>query len=92
MDNLSMEMIQCKKDGFGFHYGKWKARQEWKPIKPVEEEPKGTKRICPQCGKEFVYFTKHYRKFCGDICRINSYYRYEKKGNAHGKGKDVGNE
>lgn len=92
MDNLSMEMIQCRKDGFGCHYGQWKAQQERKPIKPVKVETEGTKRICEYCGKEFVYFTKHNRKFCGDICRINSYYRYEKKGHAHGKSKDVGDE
>lgn len=54
LDKLSLDMIQCEKDGFGCHYGKWKALQD-RPVvveKKENEIPEGWK-ACPQCGKHF---------------------------------------
>lgn len=53
-DKLALEMIQCKKDGFGCHYGAWKAAQE-RPVvieKKENEIPEGWK-VCPHCGTPY---------------------------------------
>lgn len=74
MDNLSNDMVQCKKDGFGCNYGKWKALQGEKKIaKP--EPPKEKIAKCAHCGKEFV--NKYgWRKYCDDTCRnLHNYYQ-----------------
>ena len=66
MDNLSNDMIQCKKDGFGCHYGAWKATQEVKPI-----EPKGIPEgfcVCVHCGMVFKPKKKRNQLYCGAYC------------------------
>ena len=67
LDKLSLDMIQCKKDGFGVHYGAWKATQ-----KPVEIEkpalPEGW-RVCEWCGKPFKPKTKRPTKYCEVYCQ-----------------------
>jgi hypothetical protein len=35
----------------------------------------GRKMICIECGKEFWSRTKHPRKICGAVCRMNRKYR-----------------
>lgn len=79
LDKLSLDMIQCEKDGFGVHYGAWRAAQEAKkPQDPQEHEcnqPAGYKYICQKCGKEFYTQNKKPRKFCSDQCREASYYK-----------------
>ena len=50
-DKLALDMIQCKADGFGCHYGRWKALQE-NPLHKKKEIPDGWK-VCPECGKAF---------------------------------------
>lgn len=69
---LDLDLIQCVKDGFGCHYGKWKATQEQKKIEP-EQPNKFPVRICEYCCKEFT--RKHFRpvRFCSDECRDSSY-------------------
>lgn len=53
-DKLALDMIECKKAGFGCHYGAWKAMQD-RPVvvetKPGEI-PEGWK-VCKRCGKPF---------------------------------------
>ena len=52
-DKLALDMMQCVKDGFGCHYGQWKATQD-RPveIKKKDEIPEGW-RVCPHCGERF---------------------------------------
>lgn len=60
MDNLSAEMIQCKKDGFGCHYGKWKALQAVAPVKAEPQTPvlDDGRKVCEGCGSEFYYYRR----------------------------------
>lgn len=70
LDKLSLDMIQCKKDGYGVHYGKWKAAQ-----KPVEIEPDETPdgwRVCAHCGKPFKPKTKRIQLYCEAYCQMEA--------------------
>lgn len=70
MDKLSLEMIQCQKDGYGVHYGRWKAKQPVIKPAPVEVLPEGWK-ACPHCGKWFE--PKHHnQKYCDAVCCYNA--------------------
>ena len=78
LDNIDLEMIQCEKDGYGVHYGWWKATQE--RIAPPTE----VTRICAFCGKPFVPKTPK-QKYCDKVCsysiferRSNEYYQKRK--------------
>lgn len=77
LDKLSQEMIQCEKDGFGVHYGRWKATQPI--VKPVPVEiPEGWKS-CPQCGRAFKP-VKANNKYCGaECCCIANNKKYDQK-------------
>lgn len=77
LDKLSLDMIQCKKDGFGVRYGAWKATQKDKPVKPIvttENNDLGCTRVCVWCGKEFYRADKRVRSYCSDYCRQASHY------------------
>lgn len=63
LDKLSLDMIQCENDGYGVHYGRWKAAQPI--VKPVEV-PEDWK-VCRQCGKAFKPNVKH-QKYCCRVC------------------------
>ena len=71
-DKLLLDMIQCEKDGFGVHYGRWKAMQN--PVKVVKEEeiPEGWCR-CQHCGRIFKPTIKRPQKFCDYVCRREAY-------------------
>ena len=71
MDNLAKDMIKCKKDGFGVHYGKWKAMQPPVKISKKKELPKGWKE-CPVCGKYFKP-NNWQQRFCEVGCRDKNY-------------------
>lgn len=73
MDNLSADMIQCEKDGYGVHYGKWKAMQSTVSIN--KQLPEGWK-ACEYCGKPFK--TKCGKRFCDMECRNKSYAERDK--------------
>ena len=69
LDNLDLDMIQCKADGFKYNYGKWKAWQ----VNPVREKkkaelPEGWK-VCPQCGKWFNPSNKGRQVYCEIGCQ-----------------------
>lgn len=65
---LDLDLIQCEKDGFGCHYGKWKATQETKKVE--KEEPEGfVIRVCQNCG---------------DRCRRQAEYKVYKERNQNG--------
>lgn len=66
LDKLSLDMIQCEKDGFGCHYGRWKATQE--PVKIVKTIPEGWKK-CEYCGKPFKPPAKNHQRFCEVACQ-----------------------
>ena len=74
LDKLSLDMIQCEKDGYGVHYGRWKAMQQ--PVKVVSEIPDGWKR-CPQCGKPFK--PRCGKKYCDEVCRKQAYIPKERE-------------
>ena len=81
---LDLDLIQCEKDGFGCHYGKWKP---WHDAQKLEQEkpPNKTdpdvivKRICDNCGVEFVRHDKRQRKYCCDACRESANHRMEQE-------------
>ena len=81
LDKLSLDMIQCEKDGFGVHYGRWKAMQ-----KPVKIEPQGIPEgwlVCAQCGTPFKPKTKRKQYYCGAFCQQQAQtarYKERKKG------------
>ena len=69
LDNLDLDMIQCKADGFSYNYGKWKA---WKgsPVrekKPIEIPERW--QICPQCGNYFNPSNKGRQIYCQIDCQ-----------------------
>lgn len=65
LDKLSLDMIQCVKDGFGCHYGKWKAKQADGAVE--RRLPDGWK-ICEWCGESFRP-NKSNQRFCGYSCQ-----------------------
>ena len=67
LDNLDLDMIQCKADGFGCNYGKWKALQE-KPVATERKLPSGWS-ICPHCGKSFKLPNKGKKIYCEIYCQ-----------------------
>jgi hypothetical protein len=68
MDKLSKDMIQCKKDGYGCHYGAWKATQPKVIPKLDDVIPEGWK-VCEYCGKAFKPNVK-YQKYCEAGCGL----------------------
>lgn len=66
LDNLSLDMIQCEKDGYGVHYGAWKATQPIAKPNSVEVLPDGWK-TCAYCGKPFKPKVP-YQKYCDAVC------------------------
>lgn len=71
LDKLSLDMIQCKKDGYGCHYGAWYAAQN----RPVVIEKKGDIpegcKICIRCGKPFMpkKFSNGKQIYCDVTCQ-----------------------
>ena len=68
MDNLSKCMIQCEKEGFGVHYGAWRATKGMEPVFEVDVViPEGWKK-CLYCGKLFKPVRSD-QKFCDAYCQ-----------------------
>lgn len=67
MTNLDRDLIQCEKDGFGCHYGKWKATQE--PININSEK----RKICKCCGKPFTPHKQKNQLYCDINCQREMY-------------------
>ena len=78
LDQLSLDVIQCMKDGFGCHYGAWKATQD-----PVRIEKNGIPEgwnVCVYCGTAFKPTTKRKQLYCGAWCqRQVSFKRWEQR-------------
>ena len=75
MDNLSKCMIQCKADGFGCHYGAWRATRG--DVLVVKENPDGWKK-CEWCGKPFKPYNQ--QRFCEAYCQERAAYeRYKQR-------------
>lgn len=68
LDNLSKDMIRCKADGFGCHYGQWKALTGDTREKVEDQTPQGW-LICQRCGKEFKPKTRRPQKYCDAVCQ-----------------------
>ena len=80
MDNLSKDMIQCKKDGYGVHYGKWKAMQ--KPVTMKKKIPDGW-LVCENCGVPFKP-NRTDQRFCDSYCQRQAYAERVRKQQAEG--------
>jgi hypothetical protein len=80
-DKLALDMMQCKADGYGCHYGHWKAAQA--PVQ-VELEPKRKApeewRECPWCRKQFKPVSSR-QIYCQIYCQRSANYvkRREKR-------------
>ena len=84
LDKLSLDMIQCEKDGYGVHYGAWKATQPIAKPNTVEVLPDGWK-LCAHCGKPFKPNVP-YQKYCEALCgREAQTKRYKSKWAAYMK-------
>ena len=68
LDNLSLDMIRCKADGFGCNYGQWKALQE-NPVASKKDETPENWKICPQCGNYFEPSNKGKQIYCDIDCQ-----------------------
>lgn len=69
LDNLSLDMIQCKADGFGCNYGKWKVWQTYPAREKKPEEFPERWKICPQCGNYFNPSNKGRQIYCNIDCQ-----------------------
>lgn len=76
LDNIDLDMIQCEKDGYGVHYGRWKATQPIKKPDPVGI-PEDWK-VCPHCGKAFKPKMKQ-QKYCEAVCCYEAQREREKE-------------
>lgn len=78
LDKLSLDMIECKKAGYGCHYGDWYAAQN-RPvvIEKKEEIPKGYK-ACPVCG---ILFKPNRRThiYCCPSCQMKAHIERNKE-------------
>lgn len=88
MDQLAKDMIQCKKDGYGVHYGAWRAAQYEKNKGMTIVKHKGHKHICQHCGKEFYVTHNKPRKYCSEYCK-NEFYRLKQPKESKAKEKPV---
>lgn len=78
LDKLALDMIECKKAGFGCHYGAWKALQG-NTIKKEEGIPEGW-QVCKRCGKAFKPNVRKVQKYCEVGCqKADQYERYRKQ-------------
>jgi hypothetical protein len=71
VNKLTLEMIQCEKDGFGVNYGRWKARQSPTKIEPKTDMPEGWKK-CAWCGTWFKPKSYRPQKYCEISCQITA--------------------
>lgn len=88
MDNLAKCMIQCKKDGYGCHYGACRAAQGGVFLMKEDTIPEGWKK-CEYCGKLFKPYNK--QKHCELHCQERAAYdRYKKRKIQKSMCKEVG--
>ena len=72
MDNLTRDVLEAERLGYGCHYGNYKADHPHtrpapdEPLAHLEEQEEF--RICKHCGKSFVRQSL-LRDFCSDICK-----------------------
>lgn len=78
MDNLARCMIQCKAEGFGCHYGAWRATKG--DVLIVKEIPEGWRK-CEYCGEVFKPYNKTLQRFCGAYCQGKAAYERSKNKN-----------
>lgn len=78
MDNLTRDVLEAQRLGYGCHYGNYK--EDHPHTRPVpadvavtaedvrRSEPERVLRVCRHCGKEFVRRT-NLLNFCSEICK-----------------------
>ena len=68
MDNLDRCMILCEKEGFGVHYGAWRASKGVEPVFEVDVViPEGWKK-CEHCDEVYKP-SRSDQKYCGAYCQ-----------------------
>jgi hypothetical protein len=72
-------MIQCKADGYGVHYGAWRAAQGGVFLMKEDTIPAGWKK-CEYCGEVYKP-SRSDQKFCGAYCQSQAAYERSKNKN-----------
>lgn len=68
-DNLTRDMREAKRLGYGVHYGKYKAdHPHTKEPEPPKTDPGKIITTCPCCGEQFVQTTPRPKKYCSEYC------------------------
>lgn len=81
LDNLAKDMIRCKKDGFGCHYGDWKFLHPNTKEKQDDSAIPNGWLICRECGKPFKPRTKRSQFYCEAECQKRAAQRKFKENN-----------
>lgn len=78
LDNISLCMIQCEKDGYGCHYGHWQAARN-RPVVIEKKDviPDGYK-LCPVCGNPFKP-NRRTHIYCGPSCQMKAHIERNKE-------------
>ena len=83
LDQLTLDMRECEKAGYGCHYGKWKAMQKPVTVEKEKRIPDGW-RVCENCGEAFKPNQKHQR-FCDVYCQRRAYDERVRKQTSRGE-------
>lgn len=69
MDNLSRDVREAMRLGYGVHYGRYKADYPYTADHSVENPEQKAQIIrCKHCGREFEQMHKN-RQYCSDECK-----------------------
>lgn len=70
LDNLSLDMIECEKAGFGVHYGWWRSSLGYEKIERKTDVLQEGWRTCAFCGEPFKLSNKgKNRLYCDISCQ-----------------------
>ena len=75
MDQLTKDCIEARKAGLS--YGKWKAMQPPREMKPKQKAEKPSNKRCRVCGKEIPMTSKR-MVYCSDECGKQYDYHYNR--------------
>ena len=75
-DNLDLDSRRAMEEGYGVHYGLYKAANP-KTANIPEEKPDTRVSFCQICGGKFPY--RPHRKYCCPDCGLEARRRRERK-------------
>lgn len=78
-DNLDLDSRRAMEEGYGVHYGWWKAGHPITRKQTRKREPEMRMEVCPECGRQYPYRAN--KRYCSADCRNrrNGRLAYEKK-------------